>query len=40
MLVWKERGIPLYEDEVKCVKDFFHKNVEENKKDETDIIQV
>ena len=40
MLVWKERSIPLYDDEVKCVKDFFYKNVEENKKDKTDIIQV
>ena len=31
MLVWKQRSIPLYEDEVKCIEDFFYKNVEENK---------
>ena len=31
MLIWKERSVPLYEDEVKCVKDFFYKHVVKEK---------
>ena len=40
MLIWKKRSIPLYEDEVKCVKDFFYKHVVKEKKKKTETINV
>tara|TARA_Y100001978_G_C23617319_1_gene396636 strand:+ start:334 stop:828 length:495 start_codon:yes stop_codon:yes gene_type:complete len=40
MLIWKERSVPLYEDEVKCVKDFFYKHVVKEKKKKTETINV
>ena len=40
MLIWKERSVPLYEVEVKCVKDFFYKHVVKEKKKKTETINV
>lgn len=40
MLIWKKRSVPLYEDEVKCVKDFFYKHVVIEKNKKTEIINV
>ena len=40
MSKFRERGNPLYKEDVTCVKDFFYKNVKKEKNKKTEIINI